>query len=627
MPEFKPVNCVWEFTLACDLRCGHCGSRAGTARPDEMDTAECLGVVGSLARLGGRLITLSGGEPTLRPDWEVVAKAIRDRGMIANIVTNGNSMTAELARRMKDAGLANAAVSIDGPEAVHEKIRGRGTFAKTVRALSFLADAGVSTAIMTTANKLNLAHLEETCGMAEKLGAASWRVQLGKSMGNLKDRDDWVLEPEDLLDLLPRLYRLESKGGIRVHIGDSIGFYGPYDSRLRAMSWDGKPQRWGGCQAGLQAIGIESNGNIKGCLSMQAFSDRDRDPFVEGNVRERALSDIWNDPAAFSYNRLFRAADLTGFCKTCRYAKLCRGGAKCVAAAMGPSVFEDPYCYYRVSELVRQRPLRRVARHMAAAASAFSLVVGGCDVAVTSGDAGAVVEDSGGPAEDGGVSGDAAVGQDAGPAPDGGGTNCKDVCCECEYGVIPPDVYEECCAIQPEYGVEPPDGGVIGEDAGPAPDAGINCGDVCCECDYGVIPPDVYEQCCAAPEYGIPPPDCDKVDPAVIDECCPKEPVDCTVASQCCITLDYGVEPPDCGSVTPEQFAECCVSCEDVCCECDYGVLPPEVNEKCCAPKPDCGTVDPAIIDNCCTPPECKDVCCACEYGVQPPDLIEKCCK
>ena len=29
---YKPVNCVWEFTLACDLRCGHCGSEAPSLR-------------------------------------------------------------------------------------------------------------------------------------------------------------------------------------------------------------------------------------------------------------------------------------------------------------------------------------------------------------------------------------------------------------------------------------------------------------------------------------------------------------------------------------------------------------------------------------------------------------------
>ncbi|NVB81718.1 MAG: heme biosynthesis protein, partial [Kofleriaceae bacterium] len=42
---------VWEITLACDLACGHCGSRAGRARPDELSTAEALSLVDQLADL------------------------------------------------------------------------------------------------------------------------------------------------------------------------------------------------------------------------------------------------------------------------------------------------------------------------------------------------------------------------------------------------------------------------------------------------------------------------------------------------------------------------------------------------------------------------------------------------
>jgi MoaA/NifB/PqqE/SkfB family radical SAM enzyme len=44
-----PVHVVWEITLACNLKCQHCGSRAGRPRPGELTTAECLDVVEQLA--------------------------------------------------------------------------------------------------------------------------------------------------------------------------------------------------------------------------------------------------------------------------------------------------------------------------------------------------------------------------------------------------------------------------------------------------------------------------------------------------------------------------------------------------------------------------------------------------
>jgi len=39
----KPYQVVWELTLACNLNCRQCGSRAGAARPDELTTEERWG--------------------------------------------------------------------------------------------------------------------------------------------------------------------------------------------------------------------------------------------------------------------------------------------------------------------------------------------------------------------------------------------------------------------------------------------------------------------------------------------------------------------------------------------------------------------------------------------------------
>jgi len=66
---FFPRACVWELTLACNLRCKHCGSIAGSKRPDELSLDECMRVAGELVELGCRRITLSGGEPTMYPGW------------------------------------------------------------------------------------------------------------------------------------------------------------------------------------------------------------------------------------------------------------------------------------------------------------------------------------------------------------------------------------------------------------------------------------------------------------------------------------------------------------------------------------------------------------------------------
>ena len=60
--RYKPIYAVWEITLACDLACRHCGSRAGRDRPDELTTEECLDLVDQMAALGVKEVSLIGGE-------------------------------------------------------------------------------------------------------------------------------------------------------------------------------------------------------------------------------------------------------------------------------------------------------------------------------------------------------------------------------------------------------------------------------------------------------------------------------------------------------------------------------------------------------------------------------------
>ena len=450
---YRPLYCVWELTLACNLRCGHCGSSGGKPRDSELSTDEALDAVSQLADLECRLITLSGGEPTLRPDWEAIARAAIARGVVVNMVTNGTTMTESLAARIADSGLANVAVSLDGPEALHDENRGAGTFRRSARALELLGTRKVPTAVLTHLDVRSAARLEEIHDLAVDLGAAAFRVQLGKPMGELALRRERVIQPRDLLDLLPRIARLKKRSSIRVDVGDSIGYYGPHERTLRTKGWGGMRNLWTGCQAGRFAIGIESGGGIKGCLSLQGGLNgvEDRDPFREGSLRERRLADLWFDPTAFAFNRCEGTDHLTGECARCGHAAICRGGAKCVSSAFTGALSEDPYCFTRVAQLEgRARSLPR--RQTAAAAAVVGLGL------ITN------------------VSCSADYGIE--PPPE-----CR---AACDAGVAP-DAADPCANACPEYGVMPlPDAGV-------APDAGDPCADVCCDCDYGIPPP---PECC-----------------------------------------------------------------------------------------------------------------------------------
>src|SRR5689334_9109626 len=122
--NFTPVHVVWEITLACDLKCHHCGSRAGRVRSDELSTAEALDLVRQFAKLGTREITLIGGEAYLRHDWLQIIREIKSNGMLSTMQSGALHLTDQRLEHAAEAGLGAIGVSIDGLRDVHDRIRG-----------------------------------------------------------------------------------------------------------------------------------------------------------------------------------------------------------------------------------------------------------------------------------------------------------------------------------------------------------------------------------------------------------------------------------------------------------------------------------------------------------------------
>jgi MoaA/NifB/PqqE/SkfB family radical SAM enzyme len=87
--NYQPLTCVWEITMGCNMRCKHCGSSCAEPLPDELSIEEALDAIRQFAALGLRWVTLSGGEPLTRRDWPQLVRAIAERGILVNMITNG----------------------------------------------------------------------------------------------------------------------------------------------------------------------------------------------------------------------------------------------------------------------------------------------------------------------------------------------------------------------------------------------------------------------------------------------------------------------------------------------------------------------------------------------------------
>ena len=341
----RPIYCVWELTLACDLACRHCGSRAGRARPDELSTAECLDLVRQLGELDVKEVTLIGGEAYLHPDFVQIVAALAERGIATSMTTGGRGLTRELARRAKAAGLVGVSVSLDGLAATHDRLRGvEGSFTAALSAMAACRDAGLRVFNNTQINRLSMPELPLLLQTLADHGSSAWQLMLTVPMGRAADEPAVLLQPYDLLELFPLLARLKpiaDSHGIMIYRGNNLGYFGPYETLFKGWTPNG---HHGSCGAGTSTLGIEADGTIKGCPSLGTST------WGAGNVRDAPLEAIWERGAPMRYNRERTVDDLWGYCRSCYYADVCRAGCTWMSDMVLGKPGNNPFCHHRALE-------------------------------------------------------------------------------------------------------------------------------------------------------------------------------------------------------------------------------------------------------------------------------------
>jgi radical SAM protein with 4Fe4S-binding SPASM domain len=363
----KPVYAVWEITLKCDLKCNHCGSRAGRARPSELSTDECFDVVRQLAELGTRSITLIGGEAYLRKDWTDIVRCIRDHGMEPTLTTGGRNLTEERVEAAAKAGLRAASVSIDGLEETHDAIRGvKGSWKAAFAALERLRRHGVLINANTQITRQSMPQLPELMELLLAAGVKNWQLQLTVAMGNAADHPELLLQPYHLAELMPMLARLHGEAlarGMLLQPGNNIGYFGPYERLWRGDSFG--EGHWVGCNAGQNTIGLEADGTNQGCPSLPTTD------YTGGNIRDLSIREMWMKSPEISFTRDRTVNDLWGHCRTCYYADVCRAGCTWTTHVLFGKPGNNPYCHHRVLELKKRGLRERIVKVAAAPGKPF----------------------------------------------------------------------------------------------------------------------------------------------------------------------------------------------------------------------------------------------------------------
>jgi MoaA/NifB/PqqE/SkfB family radical SAM enzyme len=162
--ERHPLAARIQVTRRCSSRCSYCNLAQESG--DQMTSEQIVAVMSQLAELGCLRISLSGGEPMLRKDIGRIVDACSELGMAPEM----NSSGAGFAARVHEVrGLRLLKLSLDGPEEIHDAVRGRkGSYREVMEAIEAARSVGIRTVLVSTITRHNVRDLDHVLRVARE---------------------------------------------------------------------------------------------------------------------------------------------------------------------------------------------------------------------------------------------------------------------------------------------------------------------------------------------------------------------------------------------------------------------------------------------------------------------------
>src|SRR3954454_19200093 len=282
----RPLGLLAELTHRCPLGCPYCSNPlALEGHTDELDTVTWTRVFREAAALGVLQVHLSGGEPGARRDLVEITKAAHDAGLYTNLITSAVGITHQTLGKLSDAGLDHVQISIQDSEAASaDHIAGyKGAYARKAALAAEVTRLGIPLTVNAVMHRANIDHVEDMVALALKLGAKRVEIAHVQYYGwALKNRAQLMPTREQVERAVKTVETLRLRHHGQIVIDAVVPDYYARFPKACVGGW------------GQRSLNVTPSGKVLPCHAAESI------PGLEfWNVREHALTDIWDNSPAF----------------------------------------------------------------------------------------------------------------------------------------------------------------------------------------------------------------------------------------------------------------------------------------------------------------------------------------
>jgi MoaA/NifB/PqqE/SkfB family radical SAM enzyme len=176
-------------------------------------------LIADAAVLGYQVLAVSGGEPFMYPHLPALLSRAKAVGLQCLLTSNGTLVTPRRLAAL-DGCLDLLVLSLDGPRAEHDRMRGRdGAYDAMTRRIDAVRESGIPFGFLFTLTQHNVHQLEWAAGFAAASGAALLQVHPLEASG--RGRSIAGAVP----DAIEASYALLEVGRLRRQFGASLRFH------------------------------------------------------------------------------------------------------------------------------------------------------------------------------------------------------------------------------------------------------------------------------------------------------------------------------------------------------------------------------------------------------------------